>query len=153
MREGWRMRAFPCALRLGRHFSCRGLAVSQLRELLPPGELHWLRRDTGYLEPLLWEHGEVPRSRPSCICRQLPLASKLWPLFHPGRRLRPTLQLSRRRQQLLANSPHNLSSLSFLLREMGTWPLSASRRGPQGRSLTQKGRSSPRIHRPRAPST
>lgn len=147
------MRAFPCALRLGRHFSCRGLAVSQLRELLPPGELHWLRRDTGYLEPLLWEHGEVPRSRPSCICRQLPLASKLWPLFHPGRSLRPTLQLSRRRQQLLANSPHNLSSLSFLLREMGTWPLSASRRGAQGRSLTQKGRSSPRIHRPRAPST
>lgn len=67
---------------LGTNVSCRGLAVSLFRELLPQGELPWLWRDTGYLEPLLWEHGRGPKVkvfewRPSCVCRQLPLASKL----------------------------------------------------------------------------
>ena len=52
---------------LSRDLSCRGLALSRSRELPPlrgwGGGLHQLWRDTGYLETLLWKHGEVPRSR------------------------------------------------------------------------------------------
>lgn len=79
-------------------------------ELLPPGELPWLRRDSGYLGPLQWEHGGVPRPRNLNVCPYLSLTSKLVRAKAGASECCSCNDLSQARQ-LLAATPHAVLSL------------------------------------------
>lgn len=105
---------------LGRDVSCRGLAVSLFREFLPLGELPWLWRDTGYLEPQRWEHGRGPKVKvflsggPAVSADSYPWPPSWWSYPHPRMLPGPTLQLKRPEEEAAAAAsqiPHVLLSL------------------------------------------
>lgn len=115
---------------LGRDVSCRGLAVSLFREFLPLGELPWLWRDTGYLEPQLWEHGRGPKVKvflsggPAVSADSDPWPPSWWSYLYPRMSLGPTVWLKRPEEEAAARYP-TFYCPCFLLKEMGTWLLSA----------------------------
>lgn len=97
------------ALRPGRDFSCRGLALSLFWEsCFPQGISTGSGGILDTMSPALetWRGPKVTTQ----LCLQtfaLGLASKLWPFFRPGLKLRATRQLGRKRWQLPGSSPHS----------------------------------------------
>lgn len=118
------------ALRPGRDFSCRGLAVSRFGEsCFPQGNS---LGSGGILDTLSPRSGNMERSQGHGPA--VPADSCPWPRlqamapFPSHAEVEATQQLSRRRRQLPGSLPHRLLSLSFDLRETGTSLLSESRR-------------------------
>lgn len=97
------------ALRPGRDFSCRGLALSRFGESCFPQGIS--TGSGGILDTMSPCSGNRERSQghgpavPADICPWPRLQAV--PLFRPGLRLRATRQLGRRQQQLPGSSPHS----------------------------------------------
>lgn len=136
MRERVANRSCPCTPPRPWQSHQRRVGSKPAQRAPAPGGLPWLHRDTGYLEPLLWEHRRGPKVKvflsvgPAGACRQLSLASK------------PAVRSSR--TKVGANTEAELARVGgsssfepdtshiycpcFLLRDVGTQLLSAPRK-------------------------